>query len=82
MTAPRTVVVSRAQAAVLAELACDGASNAEIANRLGISEWTVKSHMKGLARAFDRRDRAAIVVDYLRRQVVVRVVTQPSREPA
>lgn len=73
MTTQQRVTLTRAEASVLAELVCDGASNREIADRLGVTEHTVRSHIKRVMRAFDRPCRTAVAVAYLRRQVVVTV---------
>lgn len=75
----REVQLSAAEADVLAELVWDGASNAEIADRLGLSEGTVKVHMKAILRAFDRGGRAAVVAVYLRRGVVLSVAADRRR---
>lgn len=80
MITPRVACISRSQAAVLAELLRDGASNRDIAARLHVTENTVKSHMQRVAKALGVQGRSAIAVACLRRQVIVRVVTQPSKE--
>lgn len=71
--APRLVILTPRQRAVLGELARDGADNPTIGARLGISEQTVKHHIKGVLAAFDRTTRTAVVVDCLRGHVRVRV---------
>lgn len=70
---PRVATLTPRQREVAAELAADGATNAEIGERLGMSEWTVKTHMQAIRQATGFTDRAALAVALVRRQVVVRV---------
>ena len=70
--APRRVVVTRAELAVLHQLLRDGASNATIGARLHIVEDTVKSHVKALLRKTDTTSRSELIVAVMRDQVVVR----------
>ena len=69
----RVATVTRAQAAVIAELACDGAGNAQIAERLGITEHTVKTHLKNALRACGCANRAELAVALLRGRLKLRV---------
>lgn len=62
-----------AQRRVAAELACDGPTNEELAERLGISVETVKSHMRQIRAATGYTDRTALAVALVRRRVVIRV---------
>lgn len=71
--APRLVVLTPRQRAVLGQLTRDGADNATIGARLGISEQTVKHHMKGILAAFGQSTRIGVVIDCLRGHVRVRV---------
>lgn len=70
---PRLVILTPTQRAVLGQLTHDGAENVTIAARLGMSENTVKSHVKGILKAFDCTNRTAVVTDCLRGRVQVRV---------
>lgn len=79
MSGPRVAVISRAEYAVIRELAHDGADNAEIADRLGISVDTVKCHFKGVMKATGEPTRTALAVGLLRGRIVLRTVTQPRR---
>lgn len=74
MTEPRIAVVTRQQGAVVRELTRDGATDPEIAARLHISVWTVKSHMKGALKAAGQPNRTALAVALFRGQVVLGVV--------
>ena len=69
----RLATVTRAQAQVIAELACDGASNGTIAERLGISEETVKSHLKAALAAARCTNRTELAVALLRGRLKLRV---------
>lgn len=69
----RVIDLTPAQAAVIRELACDGATNAEIADRLGVTRWTVKTHVRAVMTRADIHDRAALAVAVLRRRVCIRI---------
>jgi DNA-binding NarL/FixJ family response regulator len=71
--------ISRAEAAVANELLADGAGNREIADRLGLVEDTVKSHVKGLLEAAECETRTEFVARVLRGRVHLRVMSQPGR---
>ena len=60
------------QADVLAGI-CNGHSNAEIGARLGITEDSVKSHVKGVLRALQAHDRAHAAALACSGQVAVHV---------
>jgi DNA-binding CsgD family transcriptional regulator len=77
VTKPRLAVLTPAQRRVLGELVKDGASNPEIARRLGVSLDTVKSHMKVILAVTGCGDRAAVVADCLRGRLVIRTVRRP-----
>lgn len=73
MTENRPVVVlTPRQHTVLRHLLRDGGTNAEIAARLGLSAFTVKTHIKGICKAFGISNRTAIVVQCLRGRVLIR----------
>lgn len=74
MTAPRIVVLTRKQRVVLGELTRDGAGDPEIAARLDLSIYTVKTHMKRIMAAFKVTTRTAVVAELLNRRAVVRTV--------
>jgi DNA-binding NarL/FixJ family response regulator len=78
---PRLVVLTPQQRAVIGHLAADGADDQQIARRLGISLWTVRSHMKAALQRTGARSRTQLAVWLLRRQIVVRVQKQSGRPP-
>ena len=71
---PSTVKLSGALLRVM-ELVADGWTNAEIARRLGLSEHTVKDHVKKARRLLGARDRAHAAV----LAVEARIIRQPNR---
>jgi DNA-binding CsgD family transcriptional regulator len=73
LTEPRVVVVTPRQRAVIGELARDGADDATIALRLGITHWTVKTHMKRVLAAVGADNRTHLVALLLRGHVRLRV---------
>lgn len=75
----RVAEISRAERAVANELLADGAGNREIADRLALSEDTVKSHVKELLAATDCETRTEFAVKVLRRQIHLSVVPRPGR---
>lgn len=81
MTRPR-LWLSTQQNAVLAELCADGADNAEIANRLGLTRNTVKTHLKAVMRATGCATRAELAVRALRGQFVVCAKSSEARRVA
>lgn len=72
------VPISRGQKRVLDELMCDGADNAEIADRLGLSIETVKTQLRRVMQTAGAPSRTALVVALFRGTLRVNVVTQPS----
>lgn len=73
ITEPRLVTVTPMVRKVIGELARDGADDATIGLRLGISQWTVKSHMKRAFAATGADNRTHLVTLLLRGQVQLRV---------
>ena len=78
---PCEVVITPQQANVLSGMAC-GHTNRQIARKLGLSEWTVKTHVHRLYAALGSRDRAHAVALVLSGQVQVQVMTNPYRRKA
>lgn len=76
---PWEVVITPQQANVLSGMAC-GHTNRQIATRLGISEDTVKTHVRRLYTSLAARDRAHAVALVLSGQAQVYV--QPPRRKA
>lgn len=66
-----TIRLTPRQYEVARELACDGANNKEIAERLGISAETVRTHMAAIRDVTGIRDRTALAVALIRSRVVV-----------
>jgi len=66
------ISINQQQRRVLGELTRDGATNKEIAERLGLTPETVRTHMQALLLAFRVKNRTAVVVLCLRELVVVR----------
>jgi DNA-binding NarL/FixJ family response regulator len=62
---PRVVVLSPSQALVVDELIRDGADNATIARRLGISPDSVKGHMREAFRRTGCWSRTELAVEIL-----------------
>lgn len=60
------LTVTRAQARVIEELCREGAVNAVIAERLGVTEQTVKFHVGNAIRAVDARTRTGLALWWLR----------------
>lgn len=73
MTGPRVITLTPRQREVLGQLTHDGADDATIAARLGVTDQTIKSHIKNILRAFGVPNRTAVVVDCLRGRVRVKV---------
>jgi DNA-binding NarL/FixJ family response regulator len=46
---------------------CQGLSNADIANELGRSEFTVANHAKAVLKAFGVRSRSALIAEAMKR---------------
>lgn len=68
----RIAVVTPAQADVIAELACDGPTNRQIGERLGITEDTVKRHIRDALSRTGYDNRTALAVALLRGQLRLR----------
>lgn len=69
----REVVLTRRQHDVVRELAADGATNEDIAERLHMSIDTVKTHVRDSLRAAGLNNRTALAVALARRRLTVRV---------
>lgn len=67
----REISLTPRQAEVL-QLMGDGLSNKSIADRLGVSEGTVKLHVNAVLRALNARNRTEAVVEASRRRLLVR----------
>lgn len=65
--------VTPSQRDVIRELACDGPSNAEIGDRLGIREDTVKTHMRAALEATGCPNRTALALAVVRGRVRLHV---------
>lgn len=76
----RIARVGRAQYAVINELTCDGASNEQIAERLGCDVETVKSHIKTALAATGCHTRTELAVAILRGRILLNV-DRHSRPP-
>jgi DNA-binding NarL/FixJ family response regulator len=72
-TDARQAVITDAQAKVLRQFMRDGATNAEIATRMFLTEHTVKCHMKQLLRRTGCASRTALAIDLFRERVTVHV---------
>jgi DNA-binding NarL/FixJ family response regulator len=70
---PRLVTVTPRVRAVIGELALDGADDATIGLRLGISPWTVRSHMKRAIAVTGADNRTHLVCLLLRGHLRLRV---------
>lgn len=69
---PAYVVCSPQEYRIVAELMKDGPDNATIGRRLGISEETVKTHLKGVYRKCPVQvNRTALVVAIFRDEVKI-----------
>lgn len=66
-----TIQLTPRQHEVACELACDGATNHEIAERLSLDVETVKSHLAAIRKAAGITDRTALAVALIRKRVVV-----------
>lgn len=78
MTAAQTVdipviTLTPTQHAVLDELCKDGADDADIARRLHLSAWTIKSHLAAIRKALGVTNRTAVVALTLTGQIHTRV---------
>lgn len=69
---PRVVVVTPQQRAVIGHLTWDGADNAEIARRLGISYECVRSHLARALRATGYDNRTELAVALLRKRLLLK----------
>lgn len=82
---PHVVTVTPRQRAVIGEVARDGADDNTIALRLGISTWTVKTHMRRALAATGADNRTHLVCLLLRGHLRLRTESQkpgPRRENA
>lgn len=70
----RIARVTPREYAVACELLADGAGNSEIGDRLGISEDTVKSHIKGLLWRTGCVTRTEVAVKVMRGIIQLKVV--------
>lgn len=77
---PRVITVTPRERAVMVELAADGASNAEIAERLGLTTEGVANRFKALMRRTGYTSRTVMAVDLLRGRLKLRVVENLNRE--
>ncbi len=64
----------------MVELAADGATNAQIAERLGLTTDGVANRLKNLMRRTGYSSRTALAVDLLRGRVKLRVVNNLANE--
>lgn len=72
MTGPRIIDVTPSQRDVAAELAADGASDQDIAERLGLTYGTVRQHVHGLLVATGCANRTHLAVALLRGRIRLR----------
>lgn len=79
MTEPRIVRITPRQLDILRELLADGAEGREIAERLGVSYETVRSHMRHIysAAGLDRREQ--LIVAYFRKQIAFQIKRRESK---
>lgn len=77
---PRVIEVTQRERDVIGELAADGASNKQIAERLDITVATVTNRFKWLMKRTGYASRTALAVDLLRGRVKLRVVDSLRRE--
>lgn len=82
VTPPRVVVVTPRVRDVIGELARDGADDATIALRLGISTHTVKTHIKRAIASTGADNRTHLVCLLLRGRVVLRTEDNRGRRNA
>jgi DNA-binding NarL/FixJ family response regulator len=80
VSGPRIITVTARERAVIVELAADGASNAEIAERLGLTTEGVANRFKNLMRRTGYTSRTALAVDLLRGRVKLRVIDNLANE--
>jgi DNA-binding NarL/FixJ family response regulator len=80
---PPVVFITYAQRAVIAELCADGASDDTIAERLGVTRNTIRTHLRILRQATGYHDRTALAVALLRGRIRLRTVSRPrDHQPA
>lgn len=77
---PPVIELTPRQADVVRELAHDGASNDRIAERLGLSVNTVKTHLMNAMARTGTHDRAELAVALVRRRVLIRRINR-SHDP-
>jgi DNA-binding CsgD family transcriptional regulator len=78
---PRVVRVTVHQKRVVEALMADGATNAVLARRLGLTIETVRTHMARILRATGCPDRTALVVALARRRIVLTTDKQTGGRP-
>jgi DNA-binding CsgD family transcriptional regulator len=82
---PRVVVLTPQQRKTIGQLTHDGASDAAIAARMGLSTWTVNRHLTAAVKRTGARSRVQLVVWLMKRQVVIRTENRsgrPRKSPA
>lgn len=80
MTEPRVVQLTRRERQIVGELANDGPRDAVIAERLGITDHTVKTHIKNALRESGCSTRTELVCALFRRRIVIKTVVQRRRD--
>jgi DNA-binding NarL/FixJ family response regulator len=81
VTEPRVVELTRAERRVVGILADDGPTDQQIADRLRLSLYTVRSHVKNALREASCSNRTELVCALLRRRIVIKTVKQRRRDP-
>lgn len=81
MTDSRVVQLTRAERRVIGELADDGPTDQQIADRLGVTHHTVKTLIKRALGEAGCTNRTQLVCALLRGRIVIQTVTQRRRSP-